>query len=212
MASAKHMHRPHNPFRSANIRPQPERFLTHADAAWNPDQLDRLVREMHVRRHCQIVGPHGSGKSTLVAELVQHLRQQPLSVDIITWNGRSRWQNWRRLFRWHLSRHRRNQLFIIDGFEQLPWSVRSGTRLRWAGSPAMILVTSHHDAGFFELYRSEVDFQLVQRVVENLLVREGCPWRPSVARLQQLVDQHQANVRELLFALHEDYRQAIGQG
>ena len=209
MASEAIQHRPRNPFRSANIRPQANRFLAKPQVQSNENHLEQLVQDLRTHRTCQIVGPHGSGKSTLVAELVHRADQQAMRVNLLAWNGRESTNNWPRWLVWQATPHRANQLYVIDGFEQLPWWARAWTRRRWKNSPAALLVTSHCDAGFFELHRTNVDFSLIEQVVTNILASEHSGWRPAPNRLQQLAEHHGTNVREILFALHDDFHESL---
>jgi hypothetical protein len=157
-----------------------------------------------------IIGPHGSGKSTLLAELRPALiRGGRRIVQFSLHDGERRlpataanWEPWDSA-----------TIVIVDGYEQLSeFSRRAvGRQCRRAGSG--LLVTSHGPTHFPELYRTDIDPELLQRIVDRLI---GDNRRfISVMDIQQAFCLHGQNAREALFLLYDlherRWREAVEQ-
>ena len=144
----------------------------------------------------QIVGPHGSGKSTLLAALLPELRRR--TVVSVTLHAEER-----RLpaEAWSLSSSA--TLLVVDGYEQLGWwsrRVRGHCRRRGCG----LLVTTHHDVGLPDLYRTRVTATLAQTLIEGLLTQEQrCLFGPL--DVERHLARHHGSLREVLFDLYDRY-------
>src|SRR5262245_44900485 len=139
-----------NPFSSRWIRPGALPFLFPAGI-----DVPSLVAQLE-RNHWwgEIVGPHGTGKSTLLAGLLQAIRgcgRGTLQFELH--NGQRRLPvGWRQAVQWS-----GRGLVAVDGYEQLDrWSRMRLRRLcRRFGSG--LLVTAHAPAGFPLLYRTSMN-------------------------------------------------------
>jgi hypothetical protein len=150
----------------------------------------------------QIIGPHGSGKSTLIATLVEPLKRagrQALRFALHD-GQRSLPRDWLRQARADAAR-----LMIVDGYQQLSfWSrlrlKRVCRRHGWG-----LLVTAHRDVGFPTLFRTSPSLDVAQAVVAQLLpAGEITVSREQVAKS---FAQCQGNLRETLFALYDRYEE-----
>ena len=194
---------PGNPFAVRHVQPGAAPYLF-------PDGLDAAAM---VRRfaalgwRAAVIGPHGSGKSALLATLLPAL----LAV------GRPPWQialhdgrrtlpaaAWRAL---HVLAP--GAVVVIDGYEQLGWPARM--RVRWLRRRRGhgLLVTAHGPVGLPVLLRTEVTPGVARRLIERL--RPGSP-APMEAELSARLRRRQGNFREVLFDMYDEYEQARRQG
>ena len=162
--------------------------------------LKRLLRQLECERGWgQIVGPHGSGKTTLVNQLESQLRYRTIPVVKVVLQRHV----WRRGFQQALSATRcTGTHLIVDGFEQLPAVARWGLRWLCARRDCGLLVTSHRDVRLPWLVETKPSLAWVQQIVSRLLQ----PY-PSGLILDEDVRacfyrQH-GNLRETLFALYD---------
>jgi hypothetical protein len=145
-----------------------------------------------------IVGPHGSGKSTLLESLCQELERNGRAVVRYTLHNGQR----------ELSAPRvdarpwtSDTIIAIDGYEQLSKWNRWQLARRCRRSRCGLLVTSHRPAGLPELYRTNVDCDLLERIVGQLLDdRDRLISSDDVLRV---FSQFGQNAREALFALYD---------
>ena len=167
--------------------------------------LNQLMRQLEVERGWgQIVGPHGSGKTTLVNQLEIQLLQRSTPVVKVVLHR----QGWRRGFRQALSATRRSGTrLIVDGFEQLPrfaqWVLRWLCGWRGCG----LLVTSHRDVRLPWLVRTTCSLAWVQQIVSRLL--QSCPGNLILEEdVRNCYYRQEGNLRETLFALYDlfEYR------
>ena len=183
-----------NPFATRFVRPGAIPFLF-------PPAIDaaRLVARLAgLDWRGAIVGPHGSGKSTLLESLrpelllagrrVVHFALHdgerslpPTPRESRLWNSES--------------------LMIVDGYEQLSawnrWRLERRPRRFGCG----LLVTSHGPTRLPESYRTAVDCELLERIVERVV--GGARRLISADDVRRAFSLHGQNVREALFALYD---------
>ena len=198
-----------NPFSTRFIQPGaiPYQFFN----GENANKLAQQFLSMKSKRGI-IVGPHGSGKSTLVATILQEIAT--LSPKLSTHSVRfSTNQSPARALRSSLAQWQPNSVVVLDGYEQLSlWSRWQADR-RARSQSVSILATAHQPVrGFDLLWQTSVDENSSRWVVEKLLVQAG-----AVASVETLVDsaawqrsreQHGQNLRESLFDMY-DWWQSI---
>lgn len=191
-----------NPFSTRCFRPGAIPFHFGEEGS-----LEELVRRADQPGRCHlIVGPHGTGKSTLL----QHLYQHALSVNAedrvlffschkereIPLNEQPDWKAFRSA-RW----------VFIDGLEQVTVFRRARILQQTRGRGLRCIATSHRmHLGCTALWQTRMDTQVEQYVVKQLL--EGQPeemiqaafssehWRQSRLR-------HGSNMRESLFDMYD---------
>jgi adenylate kinase len=185
---------PVNPFLTRRVRPGAIPFLF--PSGINPARLVARLRQLGWRG--AVVGPHGSGKSTLLESLRPdlHLAGRRV-VNVCLHDGE------RMLPRGILDVRPsdRETVLMIDGYEQLSawnrWRIERRCRRDGRG----LLVTTHRPTRLPELYRTEVDGKLLERVVEHLLADRLR--LITSAEVQRMFARHGENVRESLFALYD---------
>ncbi|TWU55082.1 ATP-binding protein [Rubripirellula reticaptiva] len=201
-----------NPFCTRFVRPGaiPYRFSIGDERA----QLDAIVDRLGQSRCGLIVGPHGTGKSTLVAEVVRRFESErvavaPLQLCVspsMTFLSRIR-------YRYTAARRVRQAqvslasggLLVVDGAEQL-------SRWAWCGllrsarrRNQIMLATSHHDfPGATTLHRTGNSRSLIQELTESLIADSSDEIADRVsAELSRRQLSKSTNVRDLWFDLYD---------
>jgi hypothetical protein len=187
-----------NPFTASRIRPGAIGYLF--PAGQSAEQV--LVRLERSGWWGQIVGPHGSGKSSLLAALLAAIKQRGLAAALATLHDHQR-----RLpaeFRAGL-RAAAVDVVAIDGYEQLSlWSrfqIKRLCRRRGLG----LLVTAHRPVGLPQLAVTAVNEDLAWRVVTQL--QQGYAGGLARERVDLCLRRHPGNLRETLFALYDLWQQ-----
>lgn len=178
-----------NPFRSARVEALTFRF--------DPSQwrvlTDRLVAMDH---RGALVGPKGTGKTTLLTELERRLEAE----------------GWR-IVRWRLREERKRptdeeliaaqsagpgDLITVDGAEQLPWLHWRRLR-RLSRRCGGLIITTHRPGRLPTLHGHQTSPELLADLVSELLERPV-----SVERIEGLFRVHRGNIRDCLRALYDD--------
>lgn len=194
-----------NPFSTRFVRPDQTAYRF-AQGENLHSFTTRLLAQLSSRGTAAIIGPHGTGKSTLLHTLLPRLEQVFSAVHWIRLDSATdavaELRQRQREFR---SRDRQSaaasRCLVIDGFEQLPWVARQRLvyqTLRWRqaafrnrhgqppqGQPPQdcLLVTAHRpQLVVATLYRTNWDDTIVRSMTEEKL--EGLPWRERVTMLR----------------------------
>lgn len=166
----------------------------------------------------QIVGPHGSGKSTLVCWLGRRLQECGTSVQTVSLGptASDHVRALRALDEWEPG----TQVFA-DGYDGLPWWRRRWLRHRCRRAGAGLIVTTHRTMGLPTLTETRVTTALAHRIVSQVLFgkSETAGDQPSTIRcedfvfsrdeMNHLLHQHGGNMREMLFSLYDRYEQTV---
>ncbi|HVX63903.1 MAG TPA: hypothetical protein VHC19_24990 [Pirellulales bacterium] len=185
-----------NPFATRYVRPGAIAFrFAEGESA------RRLVARLQANGwRGQIVGAHGTGKSTLLASLRPALEAAGRSVvSFSLHDGQRRLPANPRLLR----SLREQDMLVIDGYEQLGAMARFSLRLICRKSRCGLLVTAHADVGLPALYATQVDLSTAQSIAADLL--SGAESTISQADVEQALTQHSGNLREALFYLYDLY-------
>jgi hypothetical protein len=199
-----------NPFATCRVRPGAVPFFFR-----DGDSAPRLVERLRAAGWWgQIAGPHGTGKSTLLAALRPHLREagrEPLWV-VRHQRERTLPEAIRSDLR-RAAREGRRVVLVIDGYEQLGWWPAWRVRRLCRRGGHGLLVTCHAGAGFPELYRTGVDREAALRVVAHLTA--GRRRTVTDTEVEARLAARAGDLREALFDLydlHERRREARRPG
>ena len=189
-----------NPFATRHVRPGAVPFLFPPGASIDA-LLDRLERH---HGWGQIIGPHGTGKSTLLAGLLEGLARRgrrTLVAELHDGHRRLPEAVWRAL-----APGGGGLQVVIDGYEQLGFWTRRRLKAACRRDGHGLLVTAHRSVGLPDLYRTHVAPDCARRVLEHLLAGEG---RPLVDDddLAACLTARGGNLREALFDLYDLWEQ-----
>ncbi len=202
-----------NPFSTRFIRPGAVPFLFPTEQTGAKQNLAALVDKLSsLGSRAQIVGPHGSGKSTLVRQLIAVLARRDLPSHLVTLHDGERRMpaGWEAAAQHIAAEHTAVRLIIVDGYEQLgAWS-RWALQFRCRSRGWQLLVTAHRDVGLPILFRTATDLATARSIVAHLVA-------PSDNNIDEtsIADSFAAargNVRDMLFALYDRYEQRTRHG
>lgn len=164
-------------------------------------RLDRLIETAARLRLVQIVGPHGTGKTTLLESLEVHARRRGLAVVRATLSDRGR-----RLPDPFLQEmqgpDRTRTLFMVDGYEQLSLLGRLSLRRTCWKKTAGLILTCHRPARFVPvLHRTFPDPKLFRELVAILTEQESFPIDEET--VNTIFRQSGGNFREAFFRLYD---------
>jgi len=225
-----HVDRPSNPFSTRFVRPGAISY--HCTSSQNAAELANRLADLSWR--AQIIGPHGTGKTTLLHTLAPHLRAAGRTLAWFTLHGGQR-----RLpsfvqpsappFR-SVDEHRppqigpgvpvsrppgtslpwnRDTLVIVDGYEQLDIPGRIWLRLRCRFFGTGLLVTSHQDARLPTLVQTEPRLDTFRCLVRKLTDGDVTWIEPP--DLLACYRRAGGNIRDAFFDLYDQYEQARPQ-
>ena len=212
-----------NPFSTRFLRPDANQYLFE-EFSNSPEQIVELSRArceelvdmlLGIRSNeaatsngmrWSIVGPHGTGKSTLTCCLIELILKRYVPVQVIRLSTEQRQikQSWK------LQTLAKQGIFIVDGYEQLSIVGKLQLCIQARSLEQCLLITAHTKMlGFRTLYETKRTRLTEEIVVRNLL--EGLSvssndlltstfWQDSKQR-------HGQNLRESLFDAYDWYEQ-----
>ena len=196
--SSKSLH-PANPFSTRAVRPGAVEYQFPSD-----DSLAKLLARLRDNHWWgEIVGPHGSGKSTLIQTLRQALLNVGRKVHQFTLTSGERrlpaaahdMSNW----------DDKTQV-VIDGFEQLGWWQRRSLKRACRGRGCGLLITAHTSFGFPPTLTATTSLGLTEQLVFALLP-DHATHHISTTEIEDAFSRHSGNVREVFFDLYDRYEQ-----
>jgi hypothetical protein len=183
-----------NPFSTRRTRPGATPFLF--ASGQDAETLVQRLRQSGWRG--EIVGPHGSGKSALLAALIPTLELAGRHVVLVQLHDGQRRLPADFL---HAVAETPATLPIVDGYEQLSrwrrWRLGRLCRRRGWG----LLVTAHASVGLPQLCRTAATPELAAQVVGQLLAQRDWPF--AAAELDECFARRNGNLREVLFDLYD---------
>ena len=199
---------PTNPFTAKSLRPGTIAFVFEDGKSieWVADRLDLYTGSG------QIVGPHGTGKSTLLSELTSRFQSNNVPLRVARLTRVQRKLPWSLL---ELMRLTQGTQIIVDGFEQVSCWRRCAVRWIAAWRKSGLLVTTHGSlAGFPILYDTSGSSAHAPTVVKQLLSRQEPVRDVPIDVIRQAVVEHRGNIREALFSLYDWFEEhrAAGRG
>lgn len=184
-----------NPFSTCWTRPGALRFRFPEDQG--PSQL--LSKLSNQGWWGAIVGPHGSGKTSLLESLKPALNAAGWHVQMISL---------------HLGQRRLppgrppasdRVMVIVDGYEQLNPFQRFALRCRCRRARCGLLVTAHSPTALPTLITLAPDESLVQQLVGELASRATTPITSADVAASYAC--HGSNVRDIFFDLYDQHEQ-----
>jgi hypothetical protein len=189
-----------NPFSTRHVRPGAIEYRFRDDLMKSCENAEQLIDRFEAKGlQGQIVGHHGSGKSTLVATLIPALKRRGYDVLEVTLHAGER-----RLPQ-ALPNRSRSQLLvvIVDGYEQLSrwnaWQLRRSCARRRFG----LLITTHRACMLPLLHETKPSLAVALELFATLFPDDDN--RIAPADVEALYKQHCGDMRETLFGLYDLY-------
>jgi len=190
--------RPANPFATRYTRPG---ALPPLDAEGRPLDIRPLVATISRRGGLGIEGPHGTGKSTILAAIVEELTVARRLAG--SWRLRRRRDAWMVLRA--LTEAGPGTVVCLDGWEQLGAAAGPARVLALARGVALV-VTSHRPTRLPLVVRTASSARLLARIVAQL------PDHGGIIRPDDLADalvRQDGNVREALLDLYDRFERRV---
>jgi hypothetical protein len=191
-----------NPLASRFLRPGalPFIFPTGVSAAQLAQRLDELGGQV------EILGPHGAGKSALLAALLPALRASSRQVELIELHDGQRVLPVDRLRQLEVAPS--GTVVAIDGYEQLGWWSRRRVGTLCKKRSFKLVVTCHETVGFPLLWEARPTLELAHQIVARLT--ETAPYRVPPDKIERAFEGHAGDLREMLFELYDYYERPPG--
>lgn len=198
MMAAQPARRPVNPFSTRFIRPG---SVVPLDSTGRPLPVAVLAERVRATPLHALVGPHGSGKSNLLAALVAELEPQGPVHSVRVRSARHVPGVVRSILRLGAG-----AVVCIDGWERLGfagrWVIRGAARWRRAS----LLVTAHRAGGLPVLVACVPTAALLERIVAALPSHGG---RIGPQDLAVAFARHAGNLREALLDLYDRFEERV---
>ncbi len=161
------------------------------DCTWE-QMMDRLAGMSY---RAAIVGPKGSGKTTLIEDLSTRLAARGLAPRLIHLTAEHH-----QIGSSMLHGDAPNRIILIDGAEQLSWMRWRWLRLQTRTAPGLI-ITTHRPGRLPTLIHTSTTTQLLATIAGELLGDD----LPPPPRIDQLFARHRGNLRDALRELYDDF-------
>jgi hypothetical protein len=202
-----------NPFSTCFTKPGQIPFIESES-----NQLDEIVdRFINAEYVGQIVGPHGSGKTTLTFDIQRRIATQ--SGHGIHFLRKTVGENGK-----VLDTARRNtpadgscstlpngnqstRILVLDGFERLPWYARTSLVHRCRVESTGLLITSHQRIRGLPVVASRLPKPKDLLSIVHHLIRDDAQANLifSPQRLEFIFEDNAGNLRECLMACYDEY-------
>lgn len=161
--------------------------------------VDRLRQN---RGWGEIVGPHGSGKSSLAASLREEIERTGCPTLLVELHdGQCRLPS----EFWHNPKLVAPRVLIVDGYEQLNRWNRGRLKRLCRARDLGLLVTAHESVGMPPLFTTSPSPALAEQIVAQLLA--GYDSLLDCDMIRERFTSHQGDLREMLFDLYDLYQQ-----
>ncbi len=187
-----------NPFSTRRVRPGAMPFIFPA----GQDAETLVDRLRQAGWWGEIIGRHGSGKSSLLAALTAAIERAGQRTVLVTLHDGQRRLP---LDLQHDSRLRPPVVLIVDGYEQLGRWRRPALRRFCRRQGIGLLVTAHESMGLPLLCQTVATVDLAEQLVRQLLGGQQSPLTP--AEVSQALSRRGGDLREMLFDLYDLYEQ-----
>jgi hypothetical protein len=200
-----------NPFSSRYLEPGaiPFQFPAGHSLETLARRLERGIvgRSFRAPMRFAIVGPHGSGKSTLM----RHLGQRLDCSVVVLHSSTAKWGAVAEA----VKSVAEGRVCLVDGYEQLPVWGRALLVARSALYGVTLCVTSHRLPKFFELFwQTRVDTTVEAYVIDQLLSGESPRLKASLLESEawrMSRSKRGGNLRESLFDMYDWWRDTVDE-
>jgi energy-coupling factor transporter ATP-binding protein EcfA2 len=186
-----------NPFATRHTRPG---VLPPLDGWGSPRDIDAFVASVCHHGATAIVGPHGTGKSTLLAAVAASLSNEGRLAGVVRLRRR-RESLWVILA---VVRTLPGSTLCVDGWERMGWGiawvVRRLAKFRGCG----LVVTSHGATGMPAAVHTAGTLPLLAAIVGHLPTHRGLVNQADLAEAFAL---HRGNLRDSLNELYDRFEQ-----
>jgi hypothetical protein len=186
------------------INPFSTRFVKPGALHFHFQPGDSLSSVLEILRQTnwvgEIVGPHGSGKSTLVSEISSCFPQEKQMAQFLVRTGDRQWKCFSQIRKW-IGEQSSGSLLIVDGMEQLNcffrWMIIRGCRQKRLG----FLATAHRSIGLPTIITTTTSVDVFRRLVSQLISESSICF--SADTIVEVFLRHQPNIREALFEMYD---------
>lgn len=206
-----------NPFSTSRVRPNNNRYRFELDPASERQAsqrfLEHLLTTLEQYRRAAIVGPHGTGKTTLLRSIEPSLQSY---FDHVCWIALSsqRRHNIHELLANidpNMEGSSQRVCMIVDGYEQLRWLDRILlVRHVKAASFLSLVVTSHTKSRLIPQVReTRCDVAMAKKLTEEKLDEVPEPLRSKLwsyfEQKLEATSRHPLNLRDLWFTMYDEF-------
>ncbi len=170
---------------------------------------DAVARLEEMQWRAAILGPHGTGKTTLLLELYRYFqnstdeRSNSSRLWFVPLDRTVRNQQWLEL----LEECSPQQILLVDGIERLSWSKRlqllglGPTWIRQSSLPRSIVVTTHRSVGLPVWLHTTAN----PATMEELLLELHPTASPeTIDQARELFIARRGNIRDVFWKLYDD--------
>lgn len=190
---------PGNPFSTRHTRPG---MITPRTVEGEEIDLQAMIVRLLAEWGMTIVGPHGSGKTNLLAAIADAIECEGRRVTSIRARGIADALDTLRT----IALLPKESVVCIDGWESLGWAVRllATVFARWRRS--RLVVTGHVEGGLPVLTRCATSPELLAAIVDALPDHGG---RIDGTDIDEAFRNHEGNLREALYDLYDRFERRI---
>jgi len=208
----------HNPFSTRNTIPGSIPYYFGGDFFScrlddNPIFLDTVSSFKKYDYQSQIVGGHGTGKTTFLIEFVQYLERYDHTINHITLHdGQPALPDefWERqislVSQFKKGNLEKSPITVIDGYEQLSLTQKIWLRRSCRKGKSGLLITTHVPAWRLPvLLHTEPTYMTLQYIIGHLFHDQPDIEPPEENLCRSVFERHRGNLRETLFELYDHY-------
>ena len=187
-----------NPFSTRFTRPGAISYL------FPPGQSSVTVLELLRNNHWwgEIIGPHGSGESSLLSELLPLLEASGRRIELYSLHQGDRTIH---ITKAVVAAWNADAQIVVDGYEQLSWWSKRRLQSQVKAQKAGMLITAHQPMGLPPLFATQPTLALARQIVAELQ-RTDPNHALTDADVAVAFAANGGNLREMLFSLYDVFK------